>query len=171
MTKKFTTILNRSVFVDSNVILYHLFGESRDATDLLYLGEKKRIRLMTSLRVLDEVLFKVFLWTARKDFGLVAKPYITLKKDQNLAKEVACTINWSKLEQFFSIFNVVEPTLKDVWRSNHYSQEYGLFGNDALTLCLMKRLNLTYIETADKDFATVNWLKPVQGDWENPLLS
>ncbi|RLB13198.1 MAG: hypothetical protein DRG82_16100 [Deltaproteobacteria bacterium] len=166
MTKKFSMLFNRSIFVDSNIILYHLFGQSDDATDLLSLGEKNRLRLVTSLRVLDEVLFKVFLWTAREHFGIQAKAYVKLRKDQELAKKVAHSVDWAQLEDFFSIFSVVEPTQRDLWKSTHYSREFGLFGNDALSLCLMKRLNLTYIATADKDFTTINWLKLVEGDWK-----
>ncbi|MBL0701334.1 MAG: PIN domain-containing protein [Desulfosarcina sp.] len=69
--------------------------------------------------------------------------------------------------KFFSIFSVVEPTQKDLWKSIHYSRKFDVFANDALSLCLMKRLNLTYIATADKDFSTVGWLKIVEGDWIN----
>ena len=115
--------------------------------------------------MLDEVLFKVFLWTAREHFNIQTKAYAKLKKNSELAKKVAQMADWIKIEDFFSIFSVVEPTQKDLWKSIHYSREFGVFGNDALSLCLMKRLNLTYIATADKDFAIVSWLKLVKGDW------
>ena len=46
-----------------------------------------------------------------------------------------------------------------------YSEKYGLFGNNALTLSLMRRFNLKYIATADRDFGNIEWLSLVEGDW------
>jgi len=165
MTEKFTTVFNRTIFVDANVILYHLFGESGDATDLLLLGENKRLRLVTSLRIVDEVIFKCLLWVARTKLALRTKTYNKLKKDKELVKKVTGALSELNLRKLFSIFDVIEPRSGDLWKSLEYSEKYGLFGNDALTLFLMRRFNLKYIATADRDFGNIEWLILVEGDW------
>lgn len=114
-------LFNRTVFVDSNVILYHFFGQSDDATELFSLGEKNRLRLVISLRVLDEVLFKVFLWTAREHFNIQTKAHAKLRKNSELAKKVAHLVDWMKIENFFP---------SSVWWNQHRK----IYGNQYITL-------------------------------------
>lgn len=159
----FSTLINRSIFVDANVILYHLGGLSDDATSLLEMGERKRIRLITSLRVMDEVFFKYALASAAKRYGWKSKILERLRKDKEKTKEIADDMEL--LKELFDIFDVVEPARSDLLKIIGIQREYGLIGNDALTIALMRRYNLRYIATADSDFQAVPWIRIIEGDW------
>ena len=159
----FSTLINRSVFVDANVILYHLGGLSDDATSLLEMGEKRRIRLITSLRVMDEVFFKYTLASTAKRYGWRSRVLERLRKDKEKAEEIADDMEL--LKELFDLFDVVEPTRSDLLKVIDVQREYGLIGNDALTVALMRRLNLRYIATSDSDFQAVPWIRIVKGDW------
>lgn len=163
MTNRFSTLVNRSIFVDANVILYHLGGISDDATSLLEMGERKRIRLITSLRVMDEVFFKYALASAAKRYGWKSKILERLRGDKEKAREIADDMEL--LRDLFDIFDVVEPTKSDLLKIIDVQRKHGLIGNDALTIALMRRYNLRYIATADSDFQVVPWIRIVEGDW------
>ena len=69
------------------------------------------------------------------------------------------------LKELFDLFDVVEPTRSDLLKVIDVQREYGLIGNNALTVVLMRRLNLRYIATSDSDFQAVPWIRIVEGDW------
>lgn len=163
MTNRFTTLINKSIFIDANVILYHLSDVSDDATYLLEIGEKGLVSLVTSLRVMDEVFFKYILAVAAKKYGWSSKVLEKLRKDKEKAKEIADDLGL--LKELFENFEVIEPTKSDFLKTIDIQKKWGLIGNDALTIVLMKRHNLRYIATADSDFQAVSWSHIIEGDW------
>ena len=80
-------------------------------------------------------------------------------------KKATGALSELNLRKLFSIFDLIKPKSGDLWKSLEYSEKYGLFGNEALTLSLMRRFNLKYIATADRDFGNIEWLSLVEGDW------
>ena len=59
--KRFSTLYRKRAFIDSNILIYFLTGMSRSAKDLFSPGETEKIDLVTSLRVIDETIFKITL--------------------------------------------------------------------------------------------------------------
>jgi len=69
------------------------------------------------------------------------------------------------LKEFFAIFYIIVPMEKDLWHSIEIQREYGLMGNDALILTLMRRFKIKYLATADADFKGIKEIHLVKGDW------
>ena len=160
---KFITLTRQKVFVDANVILYHLTGLVKDFSELCQMVRQKRGYLFTSLRVVDEVLFKTNILKAREIYKYSRNILQKLKKDKEKIKKLANEIAF--LEGFFSDFYIAVPTEKDLWHSLEVQKEYGLIGNDALILVLMRRLKIKNLISSDTDFKNIPGINLVKGDW------
>ena len=139
--------LKVKVMVDTNVLIYFLTDieiESKEKIKKLFEQENKYQFVITT-RILDELIFKLIIIQSGKSFKY-------LKNHKNILKKYSSTIDFVKnfLRDFnFKIYEIKE---KHYWKLKDIINEYGLIGNDALTLIVMKENNLKYIATTDKDF-------------------
>jgi len=151
------------IMADTNVFLYYFF--KIDDSKLLLINSllkeslHKRVQLLITTRILDELIFKSIILSS----GLNTKK---LKSDKEKMKEYGHIIR--NIFGFIKEFNIEIREIK----LNHYEklqncvEEYGLFPNDCLTLIVMNSLNLKYIATFDEDFDNtfaVNWFKIRKG--------
>ena len=155
---------NKTVFLDANAIIYYLEGISNEvAGQIIELGSKEmaRIKLLTTTRVIDEILFKITLIRAKALYGFKAKVLEKLKKDKAKVETLAKDIK--KVFEFLDTLNitVAETTLKDLRIIPEMMRRWGIFGNDALIIKTMNRYNFKYILSSDKDFDQIKWIERI----------
>jgi len=86
---------------------------------------------------------------------------------KNLLKKLQKTKEFkSKVLEFLkkSRVKVIDIKASSLQVIPEIMSRYGVFGNDALTLKVMKELNLKFILTADEDFKNIDWIQVI-----NPL--
>jgi len=160
MELKIQNLIKRTIFVDTNAFIYFLTGICNELTQelfkLSYLG---KIKLLSSTRIVDELLFKMMLLRAKERFGLNRKVLRNLRQNKKRVAELSS--DCQKILDFLDtakikILEIRKSTMKaipKVMRTN------GLFGNDALSLKLIKENNVKYILTSDPDFEDIEGLE------------
>jgi predicted nucleic acid-binding protein len=149
-------LYGRKIFIDANAFIYFFTGNANDLTlDIFRKASFKQIYLITSTRVIDEVIYKLFCLSAQEKFGFTSKVSKKLRENKEKVKEL------SFLYDFFFGFlkdarvEIVTVTPEVIKKSKAIVETYGIFGNDAITLAIMRERNLKYILTADNDFSVV----------------
>ena len=162
---KISQLYGKSVFVDSNAFIYYMEGLcSEVASEIIRAGSKEvaKIKLITTTRICDEVLFKMTLIRARnRDKTLEGNTFKKLKKKPEIVKELVEDLE--KVVAFFHSLNMEIITVDSrlLFQSLDITKEYGLFGNDAITVLVMRRRNMKYILSSDRDFDGVEWIKRI----------
>ena len=158
-------LLGKKIFVDANAFLYFLGAECNELTrEIFRYARLEKLFLITSVRVVDEVLFKALLAKAREVFGVKKNVHVFLRNNKSLVKSLAdvCKLVFALLELTqVEIVEIRKTTLKGI---EAIMRDHGLFGNDAISLKVMKERNLKYILTSDKDFEGIEELVVI-----NPL--
>ena len=158
-------LLGKKIFVDANAFLYFLGAECNDLTrEIFRYARLEKLFLVTSVRVIAEVLFKALLAKAREVFGIKKNVHNFLRHNKDLVKNLAdiCKMIFALLELTrVEVVEIRKSTLKGI---EAIMKDYGLFGNDAISLKVMKERNLKYILTSDKDFEGIEELVVI-----NPL--
>ncbi len=154
--------IRRSIFVDTNAFIYFLTGTCNDlALEIFRMGFRGKLKLITSTRVVDELLFKMVLLRAKERFGLEKKTLMKLRKDKERVKELSndCqTVQTFLRKSNVSVLDVKRTTLDAI---PEIMRKHGVFGNDALTIKLMRENNLKYILTSDTDFETLEEIQTI----------
>jgi len=151
-----------SVLIDTNVFLYYFF-QSVEVKKLNLIEklfneiEKKNILGIITTRILDEIYFKIILIKAKEIYS--KNTLKELKNDRELLKKL--TFVYDKVNEVIESFDikVKNVTYKDYKRLKHIQKNYGLLGNDAITLSIMIREKIKYIATFDKDFSKIDFVK------------
>ncbi|WP_201333042.1 PIN domain-containing protein [Nitratiruptor sp. YY09-18] len=136
------------VMVDTNVLIYTFLDiDMPQKQNIKELFEaSNRFQYVTTTRIIDEVIFKLVIISSGKKLK-------QLKKDRELLEKQTSII--TMIKNFLKDFNfkVYEIKEKHYWKMIDIIKEYGLLGNDALTMAIMKENNLKYVATFDNDFA------------------
>jgi predicted nucleic acid-binding protein len=138
------------IMIDSNVLIYFLMGKEIDEIKQLFLN-KNKYKFVITTRIIDEVVFKLMVINSGKKLK-------QLKKDKELLKKQIFIFEVIKdfLKDFeFKVYEIKE---KHYWKMENIIKEFGLLGNDALTITIMKENNLKYIATVDKDFKKIPFI-------------
>ena len=155
-------LYHKKIFVDSNAFIYFFTGQCNDlAKEIFRLAEKKWLTLITTVRVLDEVCFKVMIISAKARFGIEAKVLEKLKRDRDKIKSVAEDVQ--RIIEFVNQagIEVKEISYTELKKLPSIMNAHGLFGNDALVLAIMQRFNLKYLLSSDKDFDIIDFVKRI----------
>ena len=171
MELKIKDLIKKTIFVDTNAFIYFLTGVCNELTQelfkLSYLG---KLKLLSSTRVVDELVFKMMLLRAKERFGWDRKVVIKLRRNRMKVAELSG--DCQKILDFLDtskvkILEIRKSTMKaipEVMRAN------GLFGNDALSLKLIRENNVKYVLTSDPDFEGIEGLEiicPLERNLEN----
>ncbi|MEA1994646.1 MAG: PIN domain-containing protein [Campylobacterota bacterium] len=167
MAKSLKKIMGRKIFVDTNAFIYFLTGICNNITKEIftfsYLG---KIKLITSTRVVDELLFKVMIIKGKEKYGLQNKALEKLKRDKekigSLSRE--CELALEFVEKAKT--EIREVSFKDLKVIPGIMKEFGLFGNDAITIKIMRRFNLKYLLSSDSDFNDIDGIEVIDPLWE-----
>ncbi|OAG27463.1 type II toxin-antitoxin system VapC family toxin [Thermodesulfatator autotrophicus] len=155
-------LYRKKVMVDANAFIYFFTGQSNELTkNIFQLAEKNYLTLITTIRIVDEVCFKVMMISARTKLGLKANILEKIKRDKEKMKILAKDVQ--KVAGFITQLkiDVKEISFKEVQKLPLFMEKYGLFGNDALILAIMEKYNLKYLLSSDKDFDLVNFVRRI----------
>lgn len=150
------------VFIDANIFLFHALDEPRyGETSTLFLEkvERREIKAVTNVLVLNEVAFKILMaelsnysekfniWVARK----------LLKSKEVAEKAYKPVKNYITYLRGLERLEVVGITSKIAFSSVELGERYGLLPSDSFHLATMKDLGIKFIATDDSDFKRVEW--------------
>ena len=161
MKDKIKCLYGRKILVDSNAFIYFLTGQSLLVKEFFQASVEGRLKLLTTVRILDEVIFKTCILLAKMRYGFYKKTLNKLKKNPHLIAELS--EDCRKIIDMCQAFNFVvfDLSFRDLEKLPNIMQNYGLVGNDALTVGIMQKMNLKYLLSADKDFDAVPWIKRI----------
>ncbi|MFP4586106.1 MAG: type II toxin-antitoxin system VapC family toxin [Desulfococcaceae bacterium] len=155
---------DRTVFVDANAFLYYFQGISPLTREIFRYGAEKRLKLITTTRIMDEVIHKNLLIQARNVFGWKSKTIYRLRQEPEKMKLLV-----PEVERFFQLaalirleMEAIRPT--DLSKMPKMMTEHGLLGSDSLVLIVMNRLNLKFLLSSDSDFHRVSWVERIPCD-------
>jgi Predicted nucleic acid-binding protein, contains PIN domain len=150
------------VFIDANIFLFHVLDELRygeASTLFLEKIERREIKAVTNVIVLNEVAFKILMaelsnhsekfniWVARK---LLKSKEVTEKAYRPVKRYITYLRGLEKLE-------VVGITPRIAFSSIEFGERYGLLPSDSFHLATMKEFGIKFIATDDSDFKRVEW--------------
>jgi predicted nucleic acid-binding protein len=153
----------KTCFIDSNIIFYHLtvvmsdVALSNACSDFLKRISKGEIVAMTSTVAMAEATHKVMLAEAKVRYD----PKLNARRLQK-QRQLISTLSWHKqvAELIHTLKIHVEPITSGLLeRSADLSIQHQLLTNDALTIGVMEKLNLTDIATNDEDFDSIAHLR------------
>ena len=156
-------------FIDASVFLLDVFDDEKYGEychRLIIKIENNVIQGITSIMVLDEVLFKMLIMEASNKFDINiggASRYLKENPDKIPTLEKS----WENIDKISSIPNliIVGISIDNFKESLNIAREYNQLPHDALHLAVMKDQNITLLQTADSDFDGVEWItvkKPVK---------
>ncbi|WP_158025391.1 type II toxin-antitoxin system VapC family toxin [Desulfurobacterium indicum] len=162
MDLKINRFLSRTIFVDANAFIYFLTGKCNPLTvEIFKMGYIGKLKLVTTTRVVDELLFKMMVIEAKNKYGFEKNIPVKLKKNKDKVKELSKSCN--KVLEFLekSRVKIVDIKVSSLRAIPEIMTQYGLFGNNALTIKMMRELNLKFILSADRDFENIDWIEVI----------
>ena len=146
-------LARRGIFVDTNAFIYYLTGICNELTrELFKMSFMGKVKLVTSSRIVDELLFKMTVLMAKERVGFdkktVAKPRRDKLKVAELSRDCQEVLDFVKKAKV----KVLEVKRIDLESVPEVMRKNGLFGNDAITLKLIRETNIKYLLTSDPDF-------------------
>lgn len=150
---------NSSIFIDSNIFIYHFLGISEHCTNFLEKIEFGDSNGYTSTVVLAEGLHRLMIAEAVEIYGIEPKKAVKYlkKKPELIPKLEKCETAINDITEFE--VKILTVTVESIFQSRSLRKEYSLMTNDSLNLQVMKINGLTNIATNDSDFDRVDWLK------------
>jgi len=113
MTYDMAALDMKTIFVDANAIIYHLQGLSPAAKDIFDLAERKKIKLITTTRIIDEVIHKILLIKARNKFGITRKTVQKLRKDKEKVKSLS-----GDIRSIFAFITTIHLQVKQITKND-----------------------------------------------------
>ncbi|MBI1831999.1 MAG: PIN domain-containing protein [Planctomycetes bacterium] len=146
------------VFLDANTLVYHFsahaaFGPA--CAVLLDRIERQELQGFTSSHILGEMAHKLMMIEAQQRFGWPAAGLANrLKRHPHEVKQLS--VHQRAIDEVRAIgIHVLPVDGADVSRAADISRQFGLLANDALTVVIMNRYNLTLVASSDADFDRV----------------
>lgn len=151
--------LNSSIFIDSNIFIYHFLGISEQCTNFLEKIELGDSEGYTSTVVLAEVLHRLMIAEAVEICGIEPKKAVKYLKQhpELITKLEKCETAINDIIEFN--VKILTLTVESIFQSRSLRNEYSLMTNDSLNLQVMKSNGLNDIATNDSDFDRVDWIK------------
>ncbi|MDP2941779.1 MAG: type II toxin-antitoxin system VapC family toxin [Candidatus Omnitrophota bacterium] len=144
-----------SVFIDTNIFLYHFTGVSKHCREFLMRCESKDLFGATGFTILSELCHRLMIAEAiRRGFISASRPAIQLQKKPEAIKKLseysACVMNiitWG--------IKVVQPPEDILMESQAYRTQFGLLTNDSFIPIYMKQANINKLATNDRIFSRI----------------
>lgn len=158
---KIEKLEGKRIFVDTSAFILFLHKKANDLTkEIFQLSAEGRCSLITTSRCIDELLFKEMVIIAKTKYGFENKTVPKLRKNPEIVKELGKVLK-TKIVPFLKYYRVEVLPVKVEWvlEIPKLMEEFGLFGNDALTVRAMQSRNLVYLLSADSDFERVDFVK------------
>jgi predicted nucleic acid-binding protein len=147
-----------AVFLDANTFVYHFTGDptwGAACTDFLDRIDNQEIQGVTSAHILGELAHRLMTLEAQQRFGWPPSGMANRLK-RHPAEVQQLTWHTRGIDDVRAIGVRVLPVEGgDVSLAADASRQFGLLGNDALVVSLMKRHGLILLASLDADFDRV----------------
>jgi uncharacterized protein len=139
------------VFLDSNIFVYGLLGESQQCLDLMERCHKEEVTGVTSTEVIGEVCHRLMVKEA-VDAGLISRPTAyALKPKHNAIRRLRRY--WNLTERGFQLNLAVLGSDEARHRAaQQVRQRHGLLTNDSLIVAACFEHEIRSLATRDADF-------------------
>src|SRR3972149_377232 len=129
---------NNSIFIDSNIFIYHFLGISEPCTNFLEKVELGYSDGYTSTVVLAEVLHRLMIAETVEIFNIEPKKAVKYlkQKPELIPKLEKCEIAINEITEFK--VKILTVTVEAIFQSRALRKEFGLMTNDSLNLQVMK---------------------------------
>jgi len=152
---------NSTVFIDANIFLYSIAGHRKyfnSCKNFLNRIENKKIKGVTSVIVLNELLHKLIIGEVAQKFQL--KIYVVfdfIKQKPEILSDLKSYEILNNIEQSQN-FEIIKIEPKHFTLARNFMKKYFLLSNDALHLAVMKEYDITNLASNDSDFERVGWI-------------
>lgn len=150
------------VFVDMNILLYDISGHrvyGKSCKGFLDRLRRGRVKGITSITVLNELLHKLILGEIAEEHGLGLYQVIDfIKQDPEILVNLKAYNVMDRVDSTSNL-SILQITPPDFTLARKLMKEHFLLSNDALHLAVMKENNLVNLASNDSDFERVNWIK------------
>lgn len=149
------------VFIDANIFVYHFSHASRfnaSCKEFLLRVENSELYGVTSAASIQEATHRLMMTEASSILDAEVKnlpKYLKQNPDavKRLTKHLAVPRKIAELN-----IEIIPLTAAAIEQSQIFKTEYGFLSNDALTLQIMKNMDISIIASNDSDFKRVPWL-------------
>jgi len=151
--------LFEDVFVDSNILTYHLLADSvygESSKSFIGRVETGEINGFISTLVISETVFNFI------KAGIKEKHQVKVKNIVKFLKKNPAKISEIELEtprHLFGIFRILPVTSNIIELSHNMISRYSMLPNDAIHLSTMETYGITNLASNDSDFERVPWIK------------
>jgi len=153
-----------TVFIDSNIFIYHFTGASGQCSDLLSRCEQKELTGITLTNVLLEVLHRLMMVEAVSK-KLVEPPNIVKKLNRKPALVRQLGDYYFNTLKIFEMGIEVRPIRYDTFlKSEFYRSKYGFLVNDSIIAAALQTEKAACLATRDDAFLPVLELAVYQPD-------
>jgi len=147
------------VFIDSNILIYHFCGLSRECCRFLRRCASGELCGVTSTVILLEICHRLMCMEASQRVGARGDMVRFLRRNPQVVKGLEVyrgNIRRAISDMGLEVVGVWEG---DVLRALEVQERYGLLTNDSLNVALMEREGIRSIATGDPDFEVVEGIK------------
>lgn len=139
------------VFVDANIFIYGLLGQSPQCTDLIERCRKEDVAGVTTIEVVGEVCDRLMVKEAL-DLGLISRPAASVLKSKHDAIR-GLRKYWELTARIFQ-WNLVVIGSNDARHrgAQRIREEHGLLTNDSLIVAACSERDIRSLATRDADF-------------------
>lgn len=149
------------IFIDANIFVYHFSQTSsfnKSCRGFLLRVESSEIHGFTSAAIVQEATHRLMMTEASAVIDAEVRNIPKyLKQNPDIAKRLTKHLSVPRKIADLNI-EIIPTTLKTIEGSQFFKTEYGFLSNDALSLRVMKELDITAIASNDSDFKRVPWL-------------
>ncbi len=145
------------IFVDSNILTYHLLKDpihGLTCKQFIERIENGDVAGFVSPVVISETIYNFIKAHIVRKYGLKPKDTVPLMKAK---PEVIAEADIGRVSELFEIFNILP--ISDVAEVYEAIKRYALLPNDAFHVVVMKNYGIENIATNDRDFERVDWIK------------
>jgi len=148
-----------SVFIDSNIFIYHFLDISQSCTDFLCRVEDEEVVGYTSTVVLAEVLHRLMIAEVVEKYNTKSREAVRLLKEKPgiIPSLTKCEDAVRAIPRFN--IAILTYSAEAVFQSRKLRLKYLLLANDSLNLQVMNLNNLADIATNDSDFERIGQIK------------
>ncbi len=142
------------VFVDANIFIYGLLGESRQCADLIERCRKEEVAGVTTTEVVGEVCHRLMIKEAM-DLGVISRPAASALKSKHDAIR-GLRKYWELTSRIFQLNLVVLGSSEARHRvAQRIRSEHGLLTNDSLVAAVCVEHDIRSLATRDADFDVI----------------
>jgi len=145
-----------SVFIDSNIFIYHFTGVSEQCSNFLTRCEEKDLNGITSVNVILEVLHRLMMIEVVKK-NIFNPPNLVRKLQEKPEIVKQLDDYFMNTQKTFAMGIKIRSLSSDIiFNSHQYRKKYGLLVNDSTIIATIHAHNLKNLASNDEGFLHID---------------